>query len=294
VYLLVILGAATAMLVVAQPVCTTSPADYAAGRLPAWALAGFRALSFVFCVAVLISRVSHENGADEETLDRRPVHLISHSFWRMQGLTQWQFLTIALYFGLSSYLTLCSLRASTAASQPAWLLTPSTLACATETVLGVAFGLAVLTTIIVTFVLVPAKIRNGTSAKHFFRWDELCMHNANSFLLVLDLLAGHLSIHTADLPYCIIVGALYVVFHHYVRYPHTRTLLYYFLNWQHPKAPLILVVLLAAIAAFFAVGSFVSNTLRQTAYGPYLVLAVSLFIMRVRDPTPPAHDATLL
>ena len=89
------------------------------------------------------------------------------------------------------------------------------------------------TTVVVTFVLVPAKIKNGTSAAHFFHWDELVMHNANSFLLIFDLVAvGALHVRLADLPWSAMVGVTYTVFHHYIRYPRTRTLLYFFLNWQ--------------------------------------------------------------
>ena len=36
--------------------------------------------------------------------------LVSSGLWRFQGLTQWQFLTIGVYFGLTSALTLLGMR----------------------------------------------------------------------------------------------------------------------------------------------------------------------------------------
>jgi predicted MFS family arabinose efflux permease len=88
------------------------------------------------------------------------------------------------------------------------------------------------------------------------------------------------------MPFVLIVGTLYVSFHHFVRYRYTRTLLYPVLSWQHRLAPLILVALLLAIGGFFVVGSLVSETLRDTTLGPSAVLLVSLAIMLLRDPTP--------
>ena len=42
--------------------------------------------------------------------DRRDVVLLSSGLWRFQGLTQWQFITIGVYFGLTSALTYLGMR----------------------------------------------------------------------------------------------------------------------------------------------------------------------------------------
>lgn len=192
VYLSLITALAIGWLILYPPHCSATPDDFGSGRIPAWALATFRGVCGLFCSILFVRRGLSESSADEETLDRRPIHLTSHGFWRMQGLTQWQFGIICVYFIASATLTMTTI---SRADDKAWLSTPSTASCATETLLGIAFALAVLTTVVVTFVLVPSKIRNGTSAHHFFGFDELVMHNFNSFSLVLDLLGGRLSIH---------------------------------------------------------------------------------------------------
>ena len=45
-----------------------------------------------------------------ELTDRRDVVLVSSGLWRFQGLTQWQFLTIGVYFGFTSALTFLGMR----------------------------------------------------------------------------------------------------------------------------------------------------------------------------------------
>ena len=211
---------------------------------------------------------------------------LKHGLWRLQGLTQWQFITIGLYFASAAQMTASAI----AAPGAAWLDAPSRAACAVSSLLGVALGLALMTTIIVTFVLVPGKIKNGTSCAHFFALDELLMHNANTLMVVVDVLLDGLRIRPTDIPLCVIFGTLYVCFHHFVRYPRTRTLLYFFLNWQWgAKSAVIIVALLSAIVAFFGVGLLISEVLRQQWWGPPVVLIANALIMRLRHPPIPAN-----
>ena len=103
-------------------------------------------------------------------------------------------------------------------------------------------------------------------------------------------LGGGLHARPSDLPYCLLFGSTYVCFHHFWRYPRTRTLLYFFLNWQWgKKAPAIVVALLSAMAAFFLVGWLISEVLRERAWGPPVVLLGNFLIMRLRHPPPGAY-----
>jgi len=283
-YLAAVAIVAVAMLANSSP-CVATPGDFAAGRLSSSTLAVFRSLVTVAFLVVLIRRMVGTGTADEETLDRRPIKMTSHGHWRVQGLTQWQFMIIILYFGMSAFLTIRATTLDDDASQT-WLVTPSHLSCVAETTLGVAFALALLTTVIVTFVLIPGKHKNGTSCVHFFGFDELVMHNANTLLLVIDLLAGSLSIRLTAFPYVLLIGVAYVSFHHFIRYPRTRTLLYFFLSWQHPKALPILLALLSAIGCFYLVGTLITESLRPTAWGPPLTLLATCTLMQIRNPRP--------
>ena len=81
-------------------------------------------------------------------------------------------------------------------------------------------------------------------------------------------------------------------FHQFVRYPCTRTLLYFFLNWQGKHPFLTLVALISAIGVFFVAGVVVSEVLRPQPWGPPVVLIASMLIMLVREPAPKPASKT--
>ena len=51
-------------------------------------------------------------------------------------------------------------------------------------------------------------------------------------LSLTTLLLGKLHVDVRDIAYCLLFGGAYVFWHQFVRYHRTRTLLYFFLNWQ--------------------------------------------------------------
>lgn len=283
-YQVVIVAFAIAFLAFVPTPCTATLASYnAVEGFPPLALLVFRVGCACTVACLLVKRLFIEREAEEETVDRRRLRITSHGLYRLAALTQWQFGFCGLYFGLAAIMQHKASRGGPAAAHEA-----SALACVASTTLGVSFSLAMLTTVVVTFVLVPARVKKGMSPAQFFTVDELIMHNANSFALVLDVLLSNQTMSLTDMPYTVLLGCAYVVFHHHVRYRYTRTLLYFFLNWKHKHALKILLALLGAVSAFFAIGVFVSEHLRHaTPWGPPLVIAANLAIMRFRPPPPP-------
>eukprot|EP00325_Prymnesiales_sp_UTEX-LB-985_P023494 CAMPEP_0174733574 /NCGR_PEP_ID=MMETSP1094-20130205/61597_1 /TAXON_ID=156173 /ORGANISM="Chrysochromulina brevifilum, Strain UTEX LB 985" /LENGTH=320 /DNA_ID=CAMNT_0015936261 /DNA_START=26 /DNA_END=988 /DNA_ORIENTATION=- len=279
VYLLVFAAGALVSLFAFPTPCNDTLASFdAVDSLPSMILFAYRVGAFSLIAYTLITRCFVEVEVRMETLARREIVAISHGLWRFQGLTQWQFALIGIYFGAAASIQYCLI------TEMPQVHAPSGLACAASTLLGVALSLALLTTVIVTFVLIPSKMKQGHSVDSFFQRGDLIMHNLNSLLLLVDLLASRTRIHLTDLPYTVLVGCIYVTFHHYIRFPRTRTLLYFFLSWQHPRAPFILITLLAAIGAFNALGVAVSEVLRPQPFGPPLVLLGCFAIMRLREP----------
>jgi len=284
-YIFMYFCCAIAVLIFAPSPCVATPASYLpVASIPPTALLAMRVGLCATIIFILVRRSFYESLHDEETLEpRRKIATISHGWWRLCGLTQWQFICIGMYFALAATVQHGAMSLGSGAAE---LHTPSALACVTTTLLGVAFSLAFLTTVVVTFVLVPAKVRNGVSASNFFYFDELMMHNANSFVLVVDLLMSNQRIQLTDLPYTVLLMVVYGIFHHYIRYPRTRTLLYFFLSWQHPKALPILLALLSAIGCFYLVGTLITESLRPTAWGPPLTLLATCTLMQIRNPRP--------
>lgn len=287
VYVAAIIACAALLLLRAPPPCTATLAEATTSDVVApWALLLFRGAACALVVGTLVSLGRQELTVTLEAVDRSDVVLVSSGLWRLQGLTQWQFITIGIYFGLTTCLTYLAMRTPPSAlEQRGWASLPSPPACAAASLLGVALSLALLTTTVTSFVLIPWASKKGNGSL-FFGPAALLMHNANSLLLVLDLLANKLHVDVRDIAYCLLFGAAYVFWHQFVRYRLTRTLLYFFLNWQSPHALKILLALLSAIAAFFGVGYLISEHLRGTQWGPHIALLGLLCIMRVR--TPPA------
>ena len=284
-YLSAVIACAALLLRSAPPPCTTTLAAATTSDVVApWALLLFRGAACALVVGTLASLARKEATVTLETVDRRDVVLVSSGLWRFQGLTQWQFILIGLYFGLTTWLTFRTMTTPTEVlEQQGWATVAAPPACAAASILGVALSLALLATTVTSFVLIPWAIKKGTEA-HFFGAEPLVMHNANTLLLVLDLLAGKLHVDVRDIAYCLLFGAAYIFWHQFVRYYLTRTLLYFFLNWQSPHALKILLSLLSAIALFFGVGFVISEHLRAAAWGPQLALLGVASIMRVRMP----------
>ena len=73
-------------------------------------------------------------------------------------------------------------------------------------------------------------------------------------------------------------------FHNGWRYEKTRTLLYFFLTWQGKAPFLVLCGLLSMIMLFFLAGVAVCDYGRASSLGWAVVLLVSVFIMKLRNP----------
>lgn len=318
-YIAAIVAFAALLLIHAPPPCTSTLAAAATSDLVApGVLLLFRGAAFSLVLGVLISLWRKEVTVTLETVDRRDVVLVSSGLWRFQGLTQWQFITIGVYFGLTSGLTYLGMRTPPEAlEQQGWDTAAWPPACTAASLLGVALSLALLTTSVTSFVLIPWALKKERASPNpgeskpgegkpgegaaqssnlssnlamFFSAEALLMHNANALLLVIDLLLGQLHVDVRDIAYCLLFGATYVFWHQFVRYQRTRTLLYFFLNWQSPHALKILLALLSAIALFFGVGYLLSEHLRGTRWGAQVALLGLLCIMRVRPPPAP-HKA---
>lgn len=251
------------------------------------ALFAYRAASALLVIAVFATRCMHHELHDAETLDGRVMHLVSHGLWHFQSFTQWQYLLSGVYFALAAAVQVQGGvlgRAALLQSPSDRPIAPSLLACSADTVLGVATSSALLTTVAVTFVLVPSKVRRGLPTTKYFRRASLIMHNFSSFSLIVDQLLSNQKVALADLPYAVLFLCVYATYHSFIRYPATRTVLYFFLNWQHPRFRLRLVSVVAALALCFAVAVGVSE-LRSYRWGAVLAVGCGLFIMRIRDPS---------
>lgn len=260
--------------------------------LPALVVYRIACAAFIFgiCASKLVSDYVLQRGAGAagarlnhfETLDRTEVAFLDHGVWRFQGLTSWGWVLLGCYFLVAATL---SLRVA-AAPEAAQHEEPDGAACVASLLLGVSSAYAILITLTVTFVLIPSKHRKGLSTEGFFTPFALSQHNANLAMVVGELLCGAVPIDPWHLPFALGFGIVYLCgWHQTVRYNRTRTLMYHFLNWQHPRSLLICSLLMLTLAAFFAFAALVGQ-LRLRPGGAPMVLCAALAVMRWRRPPP--------
>ena len=248
------------------------------------ALAACRVAAAVFAVSWTIALYFTDFVAELENMDRVPIstRICKRTLWRYQGFTQWSWLAITVFFCASAFLSVSVLMSPDDALHDEPTLAANVAAIS----LQVAWPFALLTTITVTFVLVPAKCKLGLRQDGFFLPSAIAMHNLNVALLLLEVLLDQITFKVSNLPFAPIFGLAYLIFHNSYRYAKTRTLLYFFLNWQGPHALKILVCLALGMAAFFAFGLAVAQ-LRDSATGAVALLVGARCIMRFRPMAKP-------
>jgi len=259
-----------------------SAADVASSAvLPRWAVATWRVAAALGISALSITRCFVPSNGVLEDLDRKGRTFAYSGIWRYQGLTGWSWLLINAYFLLSAALTLSAGGAAAAV--------PSAAANLCQILLGTASAFALLVTIIVTFVLIPNRHAKGLSVSEYFRFQPIVMHNGNIALMGMELwlTSSRLPISLHQLPFALLFGCAYVLYHNGYRYRATRTLLYFFLNWTREDSLKILMCLLAFFGACYT-GSFGVSALLAAGYvwAPPAVALGLVSIMKFRQPKP--------
>lgn len=267
------------------PAWATSARDVADSAVlsPLW-LGVLRGAAALFVLLVVLSlTLSPAKSQSETTLDDREIFLSISGLWRLGGLTQSGWILIGLYLGASSAITL----SVWASPEDAAHKLPSSWACGANSLLGVAFGFSLLITTVVTFVLVPGEHSEGRSVAGYFNLHDLVLHNANVALMTLEMLVGGLHVDFGDIAFVVLFGCTYLVWHQFIRFRYTRTLIYPFLSWKSPHAFKVASALVAALCIFFVLGGLVSEYLRPwQPWGPPVVALATCAIMRFRPPPP--------
>lgn len=148
-----------------------------------------------------------------------------------------------LYFALAVVLSLTAVE-----QQSCWL------SSITWVLFEVSMPIAVLVTVVSTFVLFPAAEKTGTVAVCYLwecspphvhsldlfgqimrRWPALVMHNLNTVNMVTELLLlPNLRVQPLHLPIAIFFGGIYIVFGWWLYFTKRRTFLYFFLDFRKP------------------------------------------------------------
>ncbi|KAI8893760.1 hypothetical protein BC833DRAFT_607341 [Globomyces pollinis-pini] len=163
---------------------------------------------------------------------------------------------------------------------------PSSIIIQTTAILfEVCFAVAMLVTIVVTFILIPVGMKRGQNVQGMFKPQSLIMHNLNMIFMVMELIWNQIQIDLTHLPFVILYGLTYVVFAWI--YANIRGyFFYFFLNYNQPRAILMHSVLVFALSLFYVFAYLVTlgfNPEDNPLAFPLLIIG-TLLICRFRVP----------
>lgn len=212
------------------------------------------------------------NGLDLTILMRngttKPVHLQSSE--RFVMFTVWSWLLQGIYFSLAALYSFSHYI-------PLPFIENRLLMSAVWVLFEVSFPIAFMVSAVVTFVLIPAAVKQKVSVKHFYYPASLLMHNANVIFMSIELILNRISFVSTHFPFILLYGIVYIVFT-WILYQYKGVYYYFFLDYERKGAIFWYIGLIIGISLFFLFGWFVSQLIEQHSQSiwPKLVSCVVL------------------
>lgn len=117
--------------------------------------------------------------------------------------------------------------------------------------LPMALGMAMLTSTVVTYVIVPEEVRSDRNYDHLFEPHEMVMHNWAIILLAVDIFLSRPNLSWELAIFGLIIGIIYSVFAYMYAYFGGGYYVYSFIDPRIKYAPFIMIILALAISIFY-------------------------------------------
>eukprot|EP00466_Bigelowiella_natans_P020859 jgi/Bigna1/132277/aug1.17_g6985 len=189
---------------------------------------------------------------------------------RLTTFTVWCWLLQGVYFFLATMASLHLLPVSMIPLQ--WILFELSLA------------MALLVTIVVTFVLVPMSQSRGYPMDFLFKWTVLAMHNLNTLFMLLELVLNRFDIHAYHFPAVLVYGVAYVLFAWANEQWGVGIFYYFFLDYTRPYAILGYLGLFIAVTVFYSFAYWIDLVFEAHRWIAFLVIPASNAIMLWKPP----------
>ena len=240
--------------------------------VPREALIAFRAIATLIVLYVCVRLIRMPDGPTELQDVKGNTQTYMHGgLWRFQSLTVWCWSLLGVFFFAATVVTV------TGASPLASSLI--------ELLLGTVTGYALLCSLVANFILIPAAAKKFVTTKEkYFCFEALMMHNMNLLLLAVELVIDDLHVNWRHIPIGLLWGSTFTLWHTTLRYDWTRTLLYFFLNWQLKGCTVWLTVLKGVMGFGLVLGYLIAEYARAAAWGPAAVAIGAVLSMRLRCP----------
>lgn len=117
--------------------------------------------------------------------------------------------------------------------------------------LPMALGMAMLTSTVVTYVIVPEETRSDRNYDHLFETHEMVMHNWAIILLALDIFLSRPNLSWELGIFGLIIGVIYSIFAYLYAIFGGGYYVYSFIDPRIKFAPIIMTILALAISLFY-------------------------------------------
>jgi hypothetical protein len=147
--------------------------------------------------------------------------------------------------------------------------------------LPMALGMAMLTSTVVTYVIVPQETRSDRNYDHLFETHEMVMHNWAIILLAIDVFISRPNLSWELGIFGLIIGIIYSIFAYLYAIFGGGYYVYSFIDPRIKLAPIIMTILALAISLFYIFMWMITLLIdyNQLIGGIVLLLCVYLVIL---------------
>ena len=128
---------------------------------------------------------------------------------------------------------------------------PESINLFSSILLPMALGMAMLTSTVITYVIVPEEVRSGRNFDHLFQPHEMVMHNWALILLAVDIFLSRPNLSWELAIFGVIIGIIYSIFAYMYAYFGGGYYVYSFIDPRIKYAPIIMTILALAISIFY-------------------------------------------
>ena len=128
---------------------------------------------------------------------------------------------------------------------------PESINLFSSILLPMALGMAMLTSTVVTYVIVPEEVRSDRNYDHLFESHEMVMHNWAIILLAVDIFLSRPNLSWELAIFGLIIGIIYSIFAYLYAYFGGGYYVYSFIDPRIKYAPIIMIILASAISIFY-------------------------------------------
>ncbi len=158
--------------------------------------------------------------------------------------------------------------------------------------LPMSLGMAMLTSTVVTYVIVPQEVRSERNYDHLFETHEMVMHNWAIILLAVDILLTKPNLTWELAIFGLIVGVIYCIFAYMYAYFGGGYYVYSFIDPRIKFAPIIMTILALGISMFYIFIWMINLLIDYNQYLGGLILSVCVYtVVLFKQPERITHSS---